>query len=129
MSVLKLDHVGIVVRSVAELVGLMSALGLEFLEEIERPDRRVAFFRCGTSRIELIELRDDAARDARLDGVKASIDHLGLLVPDLESAVSELSRLGIEPAEPRREGSGLSVRMCDPDTTEGIMLQLVERFC
>ena len=66
---MRLDHVGIVVDDLEQAKHFLAEiLGLEMTNEvaIESAKLRAAYFRCGEVEIELLELGDSAARQARL---------------------------------------------------------------
>src|SRR5215210_604269 len=65
MRLQRLDHVGVVVDDLDEAARLLGdGFGLELAETIDRGDLRVAFYRCGEVRVELIEVRDAEQRRA-----------------------------------------------------------------
>jgi methylmalonyl-CoA epimerase len=57
VSVYRIDHIGIAVRSIAESLDVYRALGLEVSHREEVPTQGVvtAFLRVGESRLELLE--------------------------------------------------------------------------
>lgn len=137
----QLDHIGVIVDNVEEAKGFLSeVLGLELDREFDRPDVgvKVAFFRCGSAEIEVIEVTDPEARHERLgDGARARIEHIAVRVEDLHETMETLSPLGVRVRggasgdfkpmdEPLKVGDSFNV-WTDPETCDGVMYQLVEK--
>jgi catechol 2,3-dioxygenase-like lactoylglutathione lyase family enzyme len=124
-----LDHIGIVVSSIDESEGLLTAvLGLtrnRVQNEPGRPDQAV-FLRCGDVDIELIEVHDPAVRVQRLRDNQARIEHLAFSVPDLDLEVARFRQLGVRMSEPAVLG-GRRSSFSEPTSSGGIMIQLAEQ--
>lgn len=95
----KIDHIGIAVRSLAQSVPLYRDLfGLHYLgeEEVEREGVRVAFFRVGDTRIELLEPLDETGAIARfLEKRGEGIHHIALRVGDIAAARAAAEARGV----------------------------------
>ena len=127
----RVDHVGIVVRSI-ELAGdfIQDVLGLA-LSDMPPPSPdgvQVAYFGRDGARVELIEVSDDAAREARLGGAPARIEHVAIEVDDVRSMADRLRIKGV------RFTTDSPVRVRDtfaiwtiPETSGGIAWQLFSR--
>ena len=128
MELRRLDHVGVIVEDLDEATRLLLAFGLEVGETIENDDLRVAFFKCGDASIELIEPLTAELRRTRLgEGNCARIEHIALEVGDLAAALTALGALGVRPNAPPRHLPGRSMFWTEPETSDGIMFQFVER--
>jgi methylmalonyl-CoA/ethylmalonyl-CoA epimerase len=124
----RFDHVGVIVDDLDEAARLLVALGLEPGETIDGEDLRVAFFACGDASVEIIEPLDAAGRRERLGvGTRARIEHIAFEVGDLGAALTALGTLGIEPNAPPRHLPDRSMVWTEPETSDGIMFQFVER--
>jgi methylmalonyl-CoA/ethylmalonyl-CoA epimerase len=125
----RIDHVGVIVADLAEAQSLLEAsLELEPQETIARSDINAAFYACGDTRVEVIEVLDPAERAKRLHGEPARIEHLAFEVDDLDETLKALSALGIELAGPPRVGPTFRSAFTVPATSGGLMLQLSERL-
>ena len=125
----RLDHIGIVVDSLADAKQfLRHTLGLQLVRELEVPAlaRRVAFFQCGDAAIEVIEDLDLESKSQALAGASARIEHVALEVEGVDTVLAALAGLGVR-ADSRgvlRIGSRLNA-WTDPDTTDGVVYQLL----
>jgi methylmalonyl-CoA/ethylmalonyl-CoA epimerase len=126
MQLTGIDHVGVIVDDLAEACTLLrDGFGLEPQETLEREDLRAAFFACGPTRIEVIEVTDPEARRERLGDATARIEHIAFKAADLEATIAALAALGINPkAPPRQSGPNLTF-WTDPGTSDGVMFQFI----
>jgi methylmalonyl-CoA/ethylmalonyl-CoA epimerase len=127
----RLDHIGVLVDDLED--------GKQFLEhvihlvldrEITSKERgtRVAFYNCGGTQIELIELIDPDLSHQRRGGQLARIDHIALEVDELGQTISELRLLGVRTTEtePFVHGSMASF-WTQPETSGGVTFQILEK--
>jgi catechol 2,3-dioxygenase-like lactoylglutathione lyase family enzyme len=133
----RLDHVGVVVADLAQAKGMLEeVLGLPCRSEAVLAEKglRIAFFEAGDADIELVEVRDPAARRERLGDATARIEHLALRVDDLEEAASRVEGDGVRlaggvgagaPPEPFQNAGARSL-FTRPETSAGIVLQLLQ---
>jgi methylmalonyl-CoA/ethylmalonyl-CoA epimerase len=127
----RIDHVGIVVADLQAAGRLLTqVLGMELVRTLEVPERQLhaAFYRCGETNVELIQLDDPEARASRLGAGPARIEHLAIEVDgSLDDAASRLAASGVEmnSAQPMRAGPSASY-WSKPETTGGVMLQFLE---
>ena len=127
MEMRKLDHVGVVVDDLDEAATLLEALGLVESERAEHDGLKLAFFTAGNAMVELIEPTDPEIRAQRLGDVRARIEHIAFEIGDLDGALSALGALGVEPNAPPRRLPDRSMFWTDPETSDGIMFQFVQR--
>jgi methylmalonyl-CoA/ethylmalonyl-CoA epimerase len=124
----RFDHVGVIVDDLDEAGRLLLALGMTPGETIESEDLRVAFFSCGNANVEIIEpVGADVRRERLGEGTRARIEHIALEVADLDAALEALGALGVEPNAPPRRLPDRSMFWTEPETSDGIMFQFVER--
>ena len=99
MSVKCLNHVGIAVRSIDEQKAYYeTALGLEFegAEDVPSQKVRVAFYRAGDVRIELLEPTEPDSSVAKfLEKRGEGVHHITLQTPDLERKVVKMEADGV----------------------------------
>ncbi|MBX3013280.1 MAG: methylmalonyl-CoA epimerase [Caldilineaceae bacterium] len=128
----KLDHVGIVVRSIDEsLKTYCDGLGFALLERRTVPEHlvEVAFLDAGNSAIELLAPLDESSGTARfLQNRGEGVHHLCFAVADIVAALAELRRQGMRLIDetPRQGIHGL-VAFVHPKATHGAMLELLQK--
>jgi catechol 2,3-dioxygenase-like lactoylglutathione lyase family enzyme len=127
MQMRGLDHVGVVVDDLDEAARLLEALGLVENERAEHDGLRLAFFSAGNAMVEIIEPTDPAVRARRLGDARARIEHIAFEIGDLDGALSALGAIGVEPNAPPRRAPDRSMFWTDPETSDGIMFQFVQR--
>ena len=98
-SVKNLNHVGIAVRSIdQERAFYQDALGAEYegVEEVPSQKVRVAFFRVGDVRLELLEPTDPTSSVATfLEKRGPGLHHLAFTVDDIEARIDQLKSQGL----------------------------------
>ena len=93
MNVLKIDHIGIAVKNLAESAKLYEMLGIASAgaEEVAEQKVKVCFFPVGDSEIELLESTSPDGPIAKyIEKNGEGIQHMALRVDDLEAALAEL---------------------------------------
>src|SRR6267378_4774726 len=107
---MKIDHLGIATREIAETLEFWrDALGLHLHDIEEVPDQkvRVAMLDLGESRVELLEPTSADSPIAKfLEKRGPGIHHIALRVPDLNAAVSRLKARGARLLNEPRAGAG-----------------------
>jgi methylmalonyl-CoA/ethylmalonyl-CoA epimerase len=127
MDMRRLDHVGVIVDDLDEAARLLEALGLVEQERGEHDGLRLAFFSVGNALVEIIEPTDPELRAQRLGDARARIEHIAFEVGELDGALSALGAIGVEPNAPPRRLPDRSMFWTDPETSDGIMFQFVQR--
>ena len=132
MKILKVDHIGIAVKSLAESSKFYELLGLESTgtEEVAEQKVRVAFFPSGDSEIELLESTAPDGPIARyIEKNGEGIQHVALRVDNIEAALIELKEKGVRliDEKPRYGAGGAKIAFIHPKATGGILLELSER--
>jgi methylmalonyl-CoA/ethylmalonyl-CoA epimerase len=124
----RLDHIGVVVDDLDSRAKILTEqLGLTPDGAADHEDLRIAFFKSGDARVELIEPLTSAGREARLPGGETRIEHISFEVDDLEETLLALAALGIETTAPPRESAGNRNVWTVPATSGGIMFQFQQR--
>ena len=132
MKILKIDHIGIAVKSLAESSKLYELLGIKSTatEEVAEQKVKVAFFPVGDSEVELLESTAPDGPIARyIEKNGEGMQHLALRVDDLEAALAELKAKGVRliDEKPRYGAGGAKIAFIHPKSTGGILLELSER--
>jgi methylmalonyl-CoA/ethylmalonyl-CoA epimerase len=132
MNVLKIDHIGIAVKNLAESAKLYEMLGIASAgaEEVAEQKVKVCFFPVGDSEIELLESTSPDGPIAKyIEKNGEGIQHMALRVDDLEAALAELKAKGVRliDEKPRYGAGGAKIAFVHPKSTGGILLELSER--
>jgi len=133
MVALKIDHIGIAVRNLEEMVKVYCAVLSLKPEEIEREtivEQKVkaALIPIGQGRIELLESTDPEGVIAKFINQRGEgIHHVAIGVSDIKSVVRALKEKGIPlvDTEPRTGVGGSKVAFLHPKATKAL-LELVE---
>jgi methylmalonyl-CoA epimerase len=129
--ILKINHIGIAVKSLAERLRFWEALGLESdgAETVASEKVQVTFLPVGESSIELLEPTDgESAVGRHLARRGEGVHHIALQVDDLDQVLARLRTAGIavlgDGARPGAEGS--RVAFLHPRSCGGVLVELVE---
>ena len=130
---MKIDHLGIAVRSISDsLYFYREALGLELsaTETVEDQGVRVALLPVGESRIELLEPFSEDTPVGRFIARRGEgLHHICYEVDDLASRISDLRSRGVRLLDgyPRRGAEGKLVAFLHPASAHGVLVELVEK--
>ncbi|MFH1580905.1 MAG: methylmalonyl-CoA epimerase [Pseudomonadota bacterium] len=133
MKVLKIDHLGIAVKSINEgkkFWGDILGLWLEDSEAIAEEKIITTFFPIGESEIELLETTDpDGPIGRYLEKRGEGIHHIALRVENIEEALKELKEKGVRLVDekPRKGAGGAKIAFLHPKATNGVLVELCER--
>lgn len=132
MRILKIDHIGIAVKNLAESARLYEMLGIQSTgsEVVAEQKVKVSFFPVGGSEIELLESTSPDGPIARyIEKNGEGIQHLALRVDNIEEALAELKANGIRliDEKPRYGAGGAKIAFVHPKSTGGILLELSQR--
>jgi len=132
MTPIKIDHLAVVVSDMEAALGFWEgALGLAVSarEHNETEAVDIAFLPVGESRMELLRpTSEDSGIGKYLAKRGAGIHHLCLAVPDIEAAMRQIARAGIELINetPRTRADGTRYAFVHPKSTGGVMVELYE---
>jgi methylmalonyl-CoA/ethylmalonyl-CoA epimerase len=130
---MKIDHIGIATRGIEEAaIFYRDVLGLDIAEteEVVEQKVRVAMLPIGESRIELLEaMSEDSPISRFLEKRGPGIHHVAVRVDDIRSALASLKAKGARliDEEPRTGAGGCLVAFVHPSSTEGVLLELVQK--
>jgi methylmalonyl-CoA epimerase len=128
---LKIDHLGVAVKSLAAAKGIYEKLGLNVSPEevVEAEQVRVVMVLLGESRLELLEPTSENSVIAKFIAKRGEgLHHLSLRVPDLEAAVERLKKDGVRlvSEEIKIGAGGHKYVFVHPSSAGGVLLELVE---
>ncbi|MGE5620068.1 MAG: methylmalonyl-CoA epimerase [Sphingomonadaceae bacterium] len=132
MKVKRVEHVGIVVKSIEEALPFYGLLGLkaDATENLPQAGLKIAFLPVGESRLELLEPTSEESSQGRfLRDNGEGIHHLCVAVDDIEGAIKELLEAGCKMVDqtPRSVFGGKKrVAFVHPSSTHGVRLELWE---
>jgi len=128
----KLDHIGIAVRSLdASLRFYRESLGLPLagIEEVPAEKVHVAMIPLGDTRIELLEATAADSPVARfLEKRGEGIHHIAFAVSDLDDHLRRLEAAGVRilPGKGEYGASGHRYAFLHPSSCNGVLVELVE---
>ena len=132
MSVKCLNHIGIAVRSIDQQRGFyQDSLGLQFegMEDVPSQKVRVAFFRAGDVRLELLEPTEPDSTVAKfLEKRGEGLHHLAFTVEDIESRIAEFKASGLRMIDdtPRAGSHQMQIAFVHPKSSFGVLTELCE---
>jgi methylmalonyl-CoA/ethylmalonyl-CoA epimerase len=129
MSSARLDHAGIATRNIEMLATLYTdILGCERAHEERVRGMDVVFLEFESSYLELLEPTDEGPIASYLDQHGPGIHHLAVGTDDIEAALAEARRVGVDliDEQPRPGAWGHEVAFLHPGSTGGVLLEFVE---
>jgi len=133
MKILKIDHLGIAVKSIEEGKNFWTdVLGLKFegSETVAEQKVTTAFFPVGESEVELLEsTAPDGPIAKYLEKKGEGIQHIAFRVENIEAALDELKEKGVRliDAKPRIGAGGAKIAFLHPQSTNGVLVELCQR--
>jgi methylmalonyl-CoA epimerase len=127
---LRLDHLGIAVRSIAAARGFYEALGLAVSHEetVEHEKVRTAMLPLGETRIELLEPTEEESTIGRFLAKRGEgLHHIAVHVEGIDEMFSRLTAQGVRLASDavRVGAGGHRYFFVHPASTGGVLLELV----
>ena len=133
MQISKIEHLGIAVQSIADVLPYYTdVLGLEFYKEEVVEDQKVktAFLKVGEVKIELLEpTSPESTIQKFLDNGGKGVHHVAFKVEDgVADALAFCDSKGIRLIDkaPRGGADGLSIAFLHPKSTCGVLTELCE---
>lgn len=133
MKTMKIDHLGIAVRSLDEALRFYKdLLGLEVActETVEDQGVQVAMLPIGESRVELLEPTSPNSPVAKfLEKRGSGIHHICVEVDDINQTLAQLKAAGTQliDEQPRRGAGGHLIAFVHPKSTSGVLMELVQK--
>ena len=130
MKILRIDHLGIAVKDLAEAVRTYEALGfaVDASHDVPTEKVRTAFLPVGESHLELLEPTDPTSVIARFLEKRKGLHHVCVLVDDIDAALAEMRARGVRLLDetPRVGAGGCRVAFVHPSSAAGVLLELKE---
>ena len=133
MKISKIEHLGIAVQSIDEVLPYFeNALGPECYKTEVAEDQKVktAFLKVGEVKLELLEPTcPESTIQKWLDKGNKGIHHMAFCIEDgVANALAEVSEKGIRLIDeaPRKGADGLQIAFLHPKSTVGILTELCE---
>jgi len=133
MKVNYIEHIGIAVRSLDEMIPYYEKLlGTDCYAIEEVSDQRVktAFFRVGETKIELLESTDPEGPIGRFIAKKGEgIHHIAFATDDADQALREAEEMGLQliDKKSRKGAEGLNIGFLHPRSTHGVLTELCSK--
>jgi methylmalonyl-CoA/ethylmalonyl-CoA epimerase len=131
MNISHVEHIGVAVKSLADAIPFWKEkLGIDLYktEEVAEQKVRVAFFKIGQTKIELLESTTPDGPIAKyIEKNGQGIQHVALAVTDLQGNLNELAEKGVSLIDkaPRKGADGLDIAFVHPKSA-GLLLELCE---
>ena len=132
MPVEKIDHIGIAVNSIDDVLPYYrDVLGLEYTgsEVVEEQKVRVAFLTIGESRFELLEPTSEDSPVAKfLEKRGSGIHHIAVKTSSIEEDLATHKQHGsrLIDESPRIGAHAMKIAFIHPKTTSGVLLELCQ---
>jgi methylmalonyl-CoA/ethylmalonyl-CoA epimerase len=125
----RIDHVGVIVDDLAQAKSFLADMGLRFDRDLVIPGRlRAAFYTCGETQIEVIEVDEPGERARRLGDDTARVEHIAFEVDSLATTLQALSGLGVKTTTPDALAiSGNLSFWTTAESCDGVQYQLIEK--
>ncbi len=130
--IIKINHVGIAVKSIDEAVKLYTdVMGLKIRDIEVREDQkaRMAIIPVGDSKIELIESTDPEGTIAKyIESRGEGLHHLALEVSNIQDTLGTMVEKGITliDKKPREGAENTNVAFLHPKSSGRVLIELVE---
>jgi len=128
----KIEHIGIAVNNLSEANDLYEKL-LDVApyktEEVESEGVKTSFFKCGESKIELLEATNESSPIAKFVEKRGEgIHHLAFAVEDIEAEIKRLTSQGfvLLNETPKKGADNKLVAFLHPKSAHGVLVELCQ---
>jgi methylmalonyl-CoA/ethylmalonyl-CoA epimerase len=131
---MKVEHIGLAVKDLKESGSLFSKLfGQDSykVEKVESEGVTTSFFKCGDTKIELLEATNKESPIAKfIEKRGEGIHHIAFEVEDIHSEMKRLSEEGftILNPEPKKGADNKMVCFLHPKTTNSVLIELCQEI-
>ena len=128
----KIEHIGIAVKDIEaanKVYELLLGAAHYKTERVESEGVATSFFRCGDSKIELLEATNDESPIAKFIEKKGEgIHHIAFAVTDIKAEVKRLEKEGFRVLnkEPKKGADGKLVVFLHPKSAHGVLVELCQ---
>jgi methylmalonyl-CoA/ethylmalonyl-CoA epimerase len=129
---IKIDHIGIAVRHMAdsnELFRQLLGTAHYKIETVDSEKVATSFFQVGESKIELLEATDPDSPIAKfIEKRGEGIHHIAFEVADIRAEIERLEKEGFVPLnrEPKRGADNKWVAFLHPKSANGVLVELCQ---
>jgi len=130
----KIEHIGIAVKDLqAANQVYRNLLGYEHYktESVESEGVNTSFFRCGDSKIELLEATNENGPIAKFISKKGEgVHHIAFAVDDIKAEIKRLKKEGfiVLNEEPKRGADNKWVAFLHPKSAHGVLVELCQEI-
>ena len=130
----KIEHIGIAVKNITEANKVYKSLfGYEHYktESVEREGVTTSFFKCGESKIELLEATNPNSPIAKFIEKKGEgIHHIAFSVSSIKKEIERLKQEGftVINEEPKKGADNKLVVFLHPKSTNGVLIELCQEI-
>ena len=130
----KIEHIGIAVKNIDEANGVYKKLlGYEHYktETVEGEGVTTSFFKCGESKIELLEAtREDSPIAKFIEKKGEGIHHIAFAVDDIHAEKERLKEEGfvVLNEEPKKGADNKWVVFLHPKSSHGVLVELCQEI-
>jgi methylmalonyl-CoA epimerase len=125
-----IDHIGIIVENLERSTKLFEDLfhlRPSKIRDLPEAGLRVAHLQAQNIEIELIQYTGVDTFGQKVMGGQRGVNHLSVRVKDMQSALEECAQKGLTVMDGfPRQGSHGQVAFFDPESTQGILLEMCE---
>lgn len=131
---MKVEHIGIAIKDLENSNNLFAKLFGEShykVESVESEGVSTSFFKCGTTKIELLEAtRPDSPIAKFIEKRGEGIHHIAFEVEDIHAEMKRLAGEGftILNPEPKKGADNKLVCFLHPKTTNGVLVELCQEI-
>ena len=132
ISIKKLDHIGVAVKSIEAALPLYTqALRLDVArtDEVAAEGVKIAFIPAGETLIELLEPTGEGTAVAKfLEGRGPGLHHMCFEVDDVDAAIAHLKEAGVSLlSDSARQGADGRIVFLHPKASHGVLIELLEK--
>ncbi|MCG2417472.1 methylmalonyl-CoA epimerase [Aequorivita sp. F47161] len=130
----KIEHIGIAVKNIQEANKIYEALlgnAPYKSEKVESEGVETSFFKCGESKIELLEALNPESPIAKfIDKRGEGIHHIAFAVKDIKVEVERLKKEGFNVLneEPKKGADNKLVVFLHPKSANGVLVELCQEI-
>jgi methylmalonyl-CoA/ethylmalonyl-CoA epimerase len=130
----KIEHIGIAVKNIVEANKIYEALfgsGPYKSEKVESEGVETSFFRCGESKIELLEASNPESPIAKfIEKRGEGIHHIAFAVTDILNEMERLKNEGfiLLNEEPKKGADNKLVAFLHPKSANGVLVELCQEI-
>lgn len=128
----KIEHIGVAVKDIEKTAGFYEdILGLEKMsvETVKDQGVKIAFFKIGETKIELLEpLNENSPIAKYIDKKGEGIHHMAIEVEDIEAKIVDMKGKGARfiGDKPTKGADNMKIIFVHPKSTDGVLLELCE---